>query len=109
MYSVLSTGPNFYGYPGLYALARLKGSGTTIYCTDRNGTITATLTTGGGIAPDYGVAHTTLGRYFVRPDVAEELKRAEQRLRAEQKARSPLAGRAEGRTGPLAGRAESRA
>jgi hypothetical protein len=28
------------------------------------------------LASDYGVAHTTLGRYFERPEVAKQLKRA---------------------------------
>ena len=38
------------------------------------------------LARDYAVAHTTLGRYFARPEVAKELRRAEQQLRAEQRA-----------------------
>jgi hypothetical protein len=38
------------------------------------------------IAPDYGVSHTSLSRYFTRPDAIKELKRAEQLLRAEQRA-----------------------
>ena len=38
------------------------------------------------IAPDYAVAHTTLSRYFARPEVAKQLKQAGQLLRAEQRA-----------------------
>ena len=30
------------------------------------------------LAGDYQVAHTTLSRYFARPDVAKQLKHAEQ-------------------------------
>jgi hypothetical protein len=37
------------------------------------------------LADDYGVAHTTLGRYFARPTVKEQLKRAAKQLRAEQR------------------------
>ena len=38
------------------------------------------------LAADYGVAHTTLGRYFARPEVASELRRQARALRAEQRA-----------------------
>ena len=38
------------------------------------------------LACDYGVAHTTLSRYFARPKVAKQLKQAGQLLRAEQRA-----------------------
>jgi hypothetical protein len=38
------------------------------------------------LARDYGVAHTTLSRYFARPDVATQLKQAEQLMRAELRA-----------------------
>jgi hypothetical protein len=37
------------------------------------------------LASEYGVAHTTLGRYFDRPDVAKGLKQVVQQLRAEQR------------------------
>jgi hypothetical protein len=37
-----------------------------------------------GLAVDYGVAHTTLGRYFARPSVANELKAVRRMLRGEQ-------------------------
>lgn len=47
VYSVLSTGSNSHGHPGIYAVARLEDSGTTIYCTHRNGTLTLTLASGG--------------------------------------------------------------
>jgi hypothetical protein len=40
------------------------------------------------LAGDYGVAHTTLGRYFVRPQVKKELAQARRQLRAEQAART---------------------
>ena len=38
------------------------------------------------IAPDYGVAHTTLVRYFERPEVTKQVKQAERQLRAERRA-----------------------
>ena len=38
------------------------------------------------LACDYGVSHTTLSRYFARPEVATQLKQAGQLLRAEQRA-----------------------
>ena len=37
------------------------------------------------LAIDYGVAHTTLGRYFERPEVARQLRQAAKQLRAEQR------------------------
>jgi hypothetical protein len=40
------------------------------------------------LAADYGVAHTTVGRYFARPQVKTELAQARRQLRAEQAARS---------------------
>ena len=40
-----------------------------------------------GILPAiYGVAHTTLGRYFARPEVARQLREAARQLRAEERA-----------------------
>jgi lambda repressor-like predicted transcriptional regulator len=38
------------------------------------------------LAPDYGVAHTTLSRHFAHPQVAKELKRVARSLRAERRA-----------------------
>jgi hypothetical protein len=38
------------------------------------------------LALEYGVTHTTLLRYFDRPDVAQQLKLSERQLRAEQRA-----------------------
>ena len=38
------------------------------------------------IAAGYGVSHTSLSRYFARPEAAKELRRAEQLNRAEQRA-----------------------
>src|SRR5712692_6544736 len=38
------------------------------------------------LASDYDVAHTTLGRYFQRPEVAKQVKQAAAQLRAEQRA-----------------------
>jgi competence protein ComEC len=49
VYSVLSTGPNTHGHPGTYAVERLKSSGTTIFCTEQNGTLTLTLESGGAL------------------------------------------------------------
>jgi hypothetical protein len=37
------------------------------------------------LASDYDVAHTTLGRYFERPEVAKQLKQAVKQLRAEER------------------------
>jgi hypothetical protein len=37
------------------------------------------------LADDYDVAHTTLGRYFGRPEVKEQLKKMGKKLRAEQR------------------------
>jgi len=38
------------------------------------------------LAFDYDVAHTTLGRYFERPEVGKQLREAAKQLRAEQRA-----------------------
>jgi lambda repressor-like predicted transcriptional regulator len=38
------------------------------------------------LAADYGVAHTTLGRYFARPEVARQLRQAGPRVRAGRRA-----------------------
>jgi len=38
------------------------------------------------LASDYHVAHTTLGRYFERPEVRKQLKQASEQLRAGQRA-----------------------
>src|SRR6266536_1489205 len=38
------------------------------------------------LASDYDVVHTTLGRYFERPEVAKQLRQAAKQLRAEQRA-----------------------
>jgi hypothetical protein len=40
------------------------------------------------LAADYGVAHTTLGRYFARPQVKKELAQARRQLQAEQRERA---------------------
>jgi competence protein ComEC len=48
-FSVLSTGPNSHGHPGIQAVDRLERSGTTIFCTQRNGTLTLTLASGGAM------------------------------------------------------------
>jgi hypothetical protein len=40
------------------------------------------------LASDYGVAHTTLSRFFERPDVAKELKQAVQQRRDADRARN---------------------
>jgi hypothetical protein len=42
------------------------------------------------LACDYDVAHTTLGRYFERPEVAKQIKQAAQQLWAEQRAKRRL-------------------
>ena len=38
------------------------------------------------LAPDYGVSHTALSRYFARPEARTQLKQAEQLLRAAKRA-----------------------
>jgi len=38
------------------------------------------------LASDYDVAHTTLGRYFERPEVAKQVRQAAKQLQAEQRA-----------------------
>lgn len=48
-YSVISTGQNSHGHPGILVTERLKRSGTIIFCTQRNGTITLTLASGGAM------------------------------------------------------------
>jgi hypothetical protein len=42
------------------------------------------------LASDYGVAHTTLGRYFDRPEVATQLRQPAKQLRAKQRAKRRL-------------------
>jgi hypothetical protein len=37
------------------------------------------------LAPDYRVCHTTLGRFFARPEAARELKRMKRLIRTEQR------------------------
>jgi competence protein ComEC len=44
--SIISVGPNSYGHPGADTLARLLASGSTIWRTDRNGTIIVTSSDG---------------------------------------------------------------
>jgi competence protein ComEC len=44
-WAVLSTGPNGFHHPTAAAIGRLEGSGASIWCTDVNGTVTATITT----------------------------------------------------------------
>jgi hypothetical protein len=61
------------------------------------------------LAPDYGVAHTTLGRYFARPQAAAQVEQAGRLLRAERRALAARAQRAQraepSRSGDLAARA----
>jgi competence protein ComEC len=51
-YAVLSTGPNAYGHPSPSAAMRLEKHGVTIWCTDTNGTVRATISSGGKITWD---------------------------------------------------------
>ena len=37
------------------------------------------------LAPDYGLTHTTLARFFARPEAARELQRVKRLIRAEQR------------------------
>jgi hypothetical protein len=41
------------------------------------------------LASDYDVAHTTLARFFVRPEIKQQLRQTVQELRAERRARTP--------------------
>jgi competence protein ComEC len=49
-WAVLSTGPNSYGHPTEAAIGRLEKHGATIWCTNANGTIRATVFGSGRIA-----------------------------------------------------------
>jgi hypothetical protein len=55
------------------------------------------------LAPDYGVSHTTLGRYFARPETAKELKRIRRLIRVEER-EAEADRRAEERAKPAAQR-----
>jgi competence protein ComEC len=48
-YAVLSTGPNRFGHPTPETIARLKDVASTIWCTDVNGTVTATISSSGSV------------------------------------------------------------
>jgi competence protein ComEC len=61
--SVISVGPNPYGHPGAETLARLLASGTTIWRTDRNGTIIVTSSDG----VSYQVYPSKTGVYLLLP------------------------------------------
>jgi len=52
-WAVLSTGPNGFHHPTpAAAIARLRGVGATIWCTNANGTITATISAHGTVTWD---------------------------------------------------------
>jgi competence protein ComEC len=51
-WAVLSTGPNGFHHPTPAAIARLKGIGASIWCTNANGTITAAISTRGTVTWD---------------------------------------------------------
>ena len=61
--SIISVGQNSYGHPGANTLARLLASGTTIWRTDRSGTII--VTSSDGIS--YQVIPSITGQYFFLP------------------------------------------
>ena len=46
-YAVISVGSNSYGHPSQATVSRLRGDGATIYSTQKNGTITLTITAAG--------------------------------------------------------------
>ncbi len=48
-WAVLSTGPNSFHHPTPAAIKRLKASGASIWCTNANGTISATISTRGTV------------------------------------------------------------
>jgi hypothetical protein len=62
------------------AAARIEPSGSRRFAPDpdllRRRALGETLRS---LADDYGVAHTTLGRYFARPEVAQEIGSLQQR------------------------------
>jgi hypothetical protein len=41
------------------------------------------------LAGDYGVAHTTLSRFFARPEISKQLRQTVKQLRAEQRQARP--------------------
>jgi competence protein ComEC len=51
-WAVLSTGPNTYGHPSQQAIDRLEQHGVTIWCTNANGTIRASVASDGKIMWD---------------------------------------------------------
>jgi len=63
--SIMSVGPNSYGHPGDQTLARLLASGTTIWRTDKNGTIIVTSSDG----TSYQVIPSITGKYIFLPIV----------------------------------------
>ena len=63
--SIISVGPNSYGHPGADTLARLSAIGTTIWRTDRNGTIIVTSSDG----MSYQVIPSITGQYLFLPIV----------------------------------------
>lgn len=46
-FTVLSVGPNSYGHPTIETISRLQAAGATIWCTNANGNITASVSTAG--------------------------------------------------------------
>ena len=49
-FAVISVGPNSYGHPTPETISALKADGTRIYSTQKNGTVTLTISSSGGVS-----------------------------------------------------------
>ncbi|MFA4965785.1 MAG: ComEC/Rec2 family competence protein, partial [Thermoleophilia bacterium] len=49
-FALISVGPNSYGHPATETIAALRGAGTRIYSTQKNGTVTLTVAASGAVA-----------------------------------------------------------
>ncbi len=49
-FAVISVGPNSYGHPTPETISALKAEGTRIYTTQKNGTVTLTVSSSGGVS-----------------------------------------------------------
>jgi competence protein ComEC len=66
-FAVISVGVNSYGHPSPQTLARLRHAGTRIYTTQRNGSITLTLSTAGAVTWSFSRSSTPLVVTTARP------------------------------------------
>lgn len=61
-FAVICVGPNSYGHPTPETLARLKAEGTRIYSTQKNGTITVTISASGAVKWQFGKSSRPVSR-----------------------------------------------